>query len=393
MKRLFNSVIIVATICLVAGNSESFGQIRFGGKSVGSRSTRSSSSNFRSSGRSGSSKTSRFGSSTSSRRSTPSISRTPSTNSIRKPSTSISKRPSGGNSLINRLPSRTPTSNKRPTMRLPTTKLPSRTPVTTPGRVTNPTGKLPGIISTRPSNGRIPGIGNSSLGRKPTDIKNPLPGRPATKLPGIIGKLPSPNVGSGTNNGNRRPALQLPWVPGKKPTSNNGGKTAINGGNVNVTKAGNWKDLANAIVRHNLHKNHWCQTRPAVCNWWNVYCKPISTCHVHQIHVCNWNRVTCGTAALPAVDVQWYLGLKGILLPGKGLGIDAVEPGSPAEAVGLQPGMVMTVCNGIPLVDETSMQEAIRISGGVLHMTLLSADGTQVLEGSVQMTQIASLSL
>ena len=72
---------------------------------------------------------------------------------------------------------------------------------------------------------------------------------------------------------------------------------------------------------------------------------------------------------------------------------DDVEPGSPAEAVGLQPGMVMTVCNGIPLVDETSMQEAIRISGGVLHMTLLSADGTQVLEGSVQMTQIASLSL
>ena len=53
--------------------------------------------------------------------------------------------------------------------------------------------------------------------------------------------------------------------------------------------------------------------------------------------------------------------------------------------------MVLTVCNGIPLVDEGAMQEAIRISGGVLRMTLLSADGTQVLEGAVQMTRVAAI--
>ena len=29
--------------------------------------------------------------------------------------------------------------------------------------------------------------------------------------------------------------------------------------------------------------------------------------------------------------------MKGILLPGKGIGIDAVEPNSPAEQVGLRP--------------------------------------------------------
>lgn len=84
--------------------------------------------------------------------------------------------------------------------------------------------------------------------------------------------------------------------------------------------------------------------------------------------------------------------MKGMLLPGKGIGIEAVEPGSPAEQVGLRPGMVMTVANGIPLVDEASMQEAIRISGGVLQMTLLSEDGSQVLEGAVQMVQIAAVS-
>lgn len=84
--------------------------------------------------------------------------------------------------------------------------------------------------------------------------------------------------------------------------------------------------------------------------------------------------------------------MKGMLLPGKGIGIEAVEPGSPAEQVGLRPGMVMTVANGIPLVDETSMQEAIRISGGVLQMTLLSEDGSQVLEGAVQMAQVGAVS-
>lgn len=82
-----------------------------------------------------------------------------------------------------------------------------------------------------------------------------------------------------------------------------------------------------------------------------------------------------------------------MLLPGKGLGIDGVEAGSPADLVGLKPGMVMTNCNGIDLVDEASLAEAIRISGGVLNMTLLSEDGTQVLQGTVQMTLIPSVSL
>ena len=91
-------------------------------------------------------------------------------------------------------------------------------------------------------------------------------------------------------------------------------------------------------------------------------------------------------------EVQWYLGMKGMLLPGKGIGIEAVEPGSPAELIGLRPGMVMTVANGVALIDEASMQEAIRISGGALQMTLLSEDGSQVLEGIVQMTRVASVS-
>ena len=148
------------------------------------------------------------------------------------------------------------------------------------------------------------------------------------------------------------------------------------------------------MVNHKFQKGHWCENRPAACHWWVNYCRPIAHCQHHEVVVCDWNRVRCSTivhVGNAPQEVQWYLGLKGILLPGKGLGVEAVEPGSPAELVGLQPGMVMTVCNGIQLVDETSMQEAIRISGGVLQMTLLSVDGTQVLEGVVQMTRIAAV--
>ena len=60
--------------------------------------------------------------------------------------------------------------------------------------------------------------------------------------------------------------------------------------------------------------------------------------------------------------------------------------------IGLQPGMVITVCNGIAMVDETSMHEAIRISGGVLKMTLRSTDGSQVLEGVAVMSRVSAVS-
>lgn len=260
----------------------------------------------------------------------------------------------------------------------PNTKTPIRTLPAKPGS----------NLTTGPAkggnlNGRLPG-GLNSIGKRP--IGDIIKG-------GKIG-----NNGRGTNNG--RPGLTLPGkigdvknLPGKNtlpwmPNSNNGG----NNNNKNKNKF-NWKDLAKNIVKTQLHKNHWCQTRPHVCTWWNAYCKPIAHCHHNEIVVCDWHRVTCCTAALPTVEVQWYLGMKGILLPGKGIGIDTVEPGSPAEAVGLQPGMVLTVCNGIQIVDEGSMSEAIRISGGILNMTLLSADGSQLLEGTVQMTQVASVSL
>ena len=148
------------------------------------------------------------------------------------------------------------------------------------------------------------------------------------------------------------------------------------------------------MLYKNFHQNHWCQHRPKVCQWWVNYCQPIAHCQQHEVVTCNWHNVTCAPAPIGGIvqeDVQWYLGMKGILLPGKGIGIDSVEPGSPADQVGLQPGMVLTNCNGIDMVDDAAMQQAIATSGGVLQMTLLSTDGTTLLQGVVQMAQISSV--
>lgn len=140
------------------------------------------------------------------------------------------------------------------------------------------------------------------------------------------------------------------------------------------------------VIQHNqkhgkvcLDHKTWCHTKPAKCHWWYNYCKPLAYCEPqHHVH-CQWQYVTCDyrvNGQVVHADVRWYLGLKGLLLPGQGVGVEEVAPGSPADAVGLQPGMVITRCNGIDMVDEAALAQAIAISGGVLQMDLLLAEGT-----------------
>jgi hypothetical protein len=126
------------------------------------------------------------------------------------------------------------------------------------------------------------------------------------------------------------------------------------------------------------HKT-WCHTKPGKCHWWYSYCKPLAYCEPQHHVQCQWQYVTCDyrvNGHVVQADVRWFLGLKGLLLPGQGLGVEEVAPGSPAEAVGLQPGMVITRCNGIDMVDEAALAHAISTSGGVLQMDLLLAEGT-----------------
>lgn len=141
-------------------------------------------------------------------------------------------------------------------------------------------------------------------------------------------------------------------------------------------------------------RHHWCHPRPAWCHWWYDYCTPIRYCLPAHCVTYTYSYVTCGVR-LPSgvvVDTRWYLGLNGMLLPGKGFGIERVDSGSPAERAGLTPGMVITHCNGIDLVDENSFPAAVEQSGGVLRMTVLDKVDGQPASISVAMERLATSS-
>lgn len=128
--------------------------------------------------------------------------------------------------------------------------------------------------------------------------------------------------------------------------------------------------------QHCFPRHDWCHVRPRWCHWWYDYCTPIRYCRPVDCVTYTGYYVTCPiTVSGTVVDTRWYLGLKGMLLTGKGLGIESVEPGSPADKAGLQTGMVITRCNNIDIEDAGSMPLAIEQSGGVLNMTILKKGG------------------
>lgn len=148
-------------------------------------------------------------------------------------------------------------------------------------------------------------------------------------------------------------------------------------------KRGRISPIYNLIRDNHRRKNVcfdqklWCHTKPKRCHWWYDWCKPIRYCEPAQFVTCSWNYVTTDYVVNDQVvveDASWYLGLKAMLLPGQGVGIEEVAPGSPADQVGLAPGMVITRCNGTDLVDETALADVIAQSEGVLQMDLILAD-------------------
>jgi len=142
--------------------------------------------------------------------------------------------------------------------------------------------------------------------------------------------------------------------------------------------------------RRHQHANHWCFQRPTYCHWWFDYCTPLATCHATDIVSCNFVRCSIPQVALSdgnvVNDATWYLGLKGMILPQSGLGIDEIEANSPAAQAGLTGGMIIISCNDIQITEESDMQRAIATSGGVLRMVVQFEDGTQG-EGIVQLVQ------
>lgn len=185
----------------------------------------------------------------------------------------------------------------------------------------------------------------------------------------------------------------------------NGGKhgTFLGQGNGLKHKLGNGLQhkLGNGIAAHKfggaLHcgkfqtKSAWCFHQPKFCWWWYDYC-PSYCLHLPTFHTCNYYYVPSPVVVGgPVVTWQWYLGVQGVVLPGKGLAINSVDAGSPAALAGLQPGMVITQCNGILLIDEAAVSQSLQTPNGVLEMFVLTEGAQAPLPVTIQMLQVANV--
>lgn len=91
----------------------------------------------------------------------------------------------------------------------------------------------------------------------------------------------------------------------------------------------------------------------------------------------DYRVIPCETVGQVVDARRWYLGLSGMFLPGRGLGVEQVDEGSPAAAVGVMPGMVLTQANGIALESAEDLDRAMRSSNGILTVdVVIDEEGT-----------------
>lgn len=81
-----------------------------------------------------------------------------------------------------------------------------------------------------------------------------------------------------------------------------------------------------------------------------------------------------------------------MMLPGKGVGVESVEPDSPAAVAGLAPGMVITKVNGTAITDNDVLAQVIAESGGVLEVELFDKLDGQLLGTTIEMIRLPAAS-
>jgi len=157
---------------------------------------------------------------------------------------------------------------------------------------------------------------------------------------------------------------------------------------------GNQINNLNLWLGNHHHHKPWHTHKPNHCHWWFNYCVKLQHCQPVDYHHCSWNYVVCdyrlGNGQV-VEDTRWYLGVEGMLLPGKGLGVEKVAPGSPADLAGIKPGHVLQVCNRIPLTSEEALASAMQTSNGLLVLQVLAEAEGQVGMVQVQMQRLVSV--
>ena len=109
----------------------------------------------------------------------------------------------------------------------------------------------------------------------------------------------------------------------------------------------------------------------------------------------DWSYPKCNYRPIngPVIeDARWFLGIKGMILPGKGLGIEKVEANSPADFAGVKSGMVIVSCNGIELANEEALGTAIAESNGILKMQLLGNEDDEAVFVTLKMARLLTIS-
>lgn len=181
-------------------------------------------------------------------------------------------------------------------------------------------------------------------------------------------------------------------ISGKSDIGNHGFVKAGNGfggrGNNTAGYFGQHKHQQHhflASLKTHCTYNQWCHRAPRHCHWWYNYCAPIQTCSVECISI-NYLVVPCYRNGQLVQDARWYLGISGMFLPGRGIGVEHVEPGSPAAQIGLITGNVITAANGIVLGSDADFEQVLAGSNGLLSLEVVVAEGAapQVVQLALQ---------
>lgn len=239
--------------------------------------------------------------------------------------------------------------------------------------------------------------------QKPKQSQKPGKG---IQRPGTQPQKPQDNQKPG-NTGDRRPDTRRPNGNGKtgpiRRGQNRRGRNVQNRSWKHKQKNRCYKGSHYDCIRHchhvrrhaHLHWNYvdWCGYYPTTCSWWYDWCGPTyyfdpTCCVSYSWNYCPVQVVYEGVAQ----NYSWHLGVNCVYIPGRGLGIQEVEAGSPAELAGLEPGMVIMQADGVQLDSETTMPSIIEGSSGMLNLDVISDSSEDSINVDVQMQKMASSS-
>ena len=137
--------------------------------------------------------------------------------------------------------------------------------------------------------------------------------------------------------------------------------------------------------------NNWCGYYPTTCHWWYNWCGSDyyfdpTCCVTYQWNYCPVQVISQGVVN----KYSWHLGIDCVFIAGKGLGIQEVQAGSPADLAGLTAGMVIVQADGFDLAGEEVMPSVLQQSNGLLNLTILVEGDTEFYSADVEMLKVVT---